>query len=396
MLAIATFAQAAACLFVQSSGAVGPFLVRDLRLNATQLGLLLLAAQLVPVFGLLVAGELLDRYNERWVVGVGTLVVAAGLLAGGAGGGYPVLLACLLVVGAGYSTAQPGGSLSVSRWFPESQRGLAMGIRQAGLPVGGAMGAALLPALAGHFGWRASLLGGGAVAALGGLIFMILYRSPGGAGPPERSGPWRSVLAARLAVLRLPSMRPIMLTGLSLVAVQYGFLLFVVLYLHEVRGMDLAHAAFLLFIALCAGAVGRIGLAWWGDHSRGGRLVPVLACLVAAGSGLVALMFAPLLPGPVVAVLIGWLGFFGYGWYGPWVAYVAESAPVGKTGFALGLAMAVNQVAAILVPPLLGVLRDGTHGYRLGWGCLALLTAAALAAVLSGRRVTSGGRLSRG
>jgi cyanate permease len=69
---------------------------------------------------------------------------------------------------------------------------------------------------------------------------------------------------------------------------------------------------------------------------------------------------------------------------------------VGKTGFALGLAMAVNQVAAILVPPLLGVLRDGTHGYRLGWGCLALLTAAALAAVLSGRRVTSGGRLSRG
>jgi sugar phosphate permease len=150
VLAIATFAQAAACLFVQSSGAVSPFLVRDLGLTATQLGLLLSAAQLVPIVGLVVAGELLDRYNERWVVGGGTLVVAAGLLAAGGSGRYPVLLACLLVVGAGYSTAQPGGSVSVSQWFPGSERGLAMGIRQAGLPVGGAIGAAVLPELAHH------------------------------------------------------------------------------------------------------------------------------------------------------------------------------------------------------------------------------------------------------
>ncbi|MFJ9692850.1 hypothetical protein [Kitasatospora sp. NPDC101183] len=57
------------------------------------------------------------------------------------------------------------------------------------------------------------------------------------------------------------------------------------------------------------------------------------------------------------------LGFVGIGWYGPWVAHVAESAPAGRTGSALGLAMAANQVVVVLAPPLLGWLRDATGGF---------------------------------
>ena len=75
-----------------------------------------------------------------------------------------------------------------------------------------------------------------------------------------------------------------------------------------------------------------------------------------------------------VALLLAWLGFFGFGWYGPWVAYVAESAPPEKTGFALGLAMAINQVAIVLVPPALGLLRDATHSYLPGWSVLVAMT----------------------
>lgn len=81
ILLIATFAQACACFFVQGIGAIAVFIQNDLQLSSLQIGLLVSAAQLVPIVGLLVAGELLDRYSERLVVGLGTLIVALALCA---------------------------------------------------------------------------------------------------------------------------------------------------------------------------------------------------------------------------------------------------------------------------------------------------------------------------
>ncbi|WP_061296261.1 hypothetical protein [Herbidospora cretacea] len=68
----------------------------------------------------------------------------------------------------------------------------------------------------------------------------------------------------------------------------------------------------------------------------------------------------------------------GIGWYGPWIAYAAESAPPGHTSFALGLAMAINQVAVILAPTVLGLLTDLTGGFTAPWVPLAALTAVTL------------------
>jgi len=58
---------------------------------------------------------------------------------------------------------------------------------------------------------------------------------------------------------------------------------------------------------------------------------------------------------------------------------VAEAAPAGRTGSTLGLAMAVNQVAIVLVPPVLGLLRDVTSGFTAPWALLIALTVLALA-----------------
>src|SRR5262249_32864300 len=74
-----------------------------------------------------------------------------------------------------------------------------------------------------------------------------------------------------------------------------------------------------------------------------------------------------------LGLLAAWLGFFGFGWYGPWVAYVSESAPPDRVGFALGLAMAINQVAIIASPPLLGLLRDSTGNYVANWTALIVI-----------------------
>ncbi|MFI5681270.1 MFS transporter [Streptomyces cellulosae] len=391
VLGIATFTQAASGFFVGGIGALGVHLQRALDLSTAQLGLLISAAQLVPLAGLLVAGELLDRYSERWVVGIGAGVVAVALGAGSLAPGYAALLMALLVVGAGYSTVQPGGSKSVASWFDASQRGFAMGIRQAGLPLGAALASAVLPLVAEEFGWRAPLLAGGFVALLGAGLFMGCYRQPPALSAPGDSKPsdsFAAQLRARLRMLREPSAVKIMLSGTSLISVQYGVSILTVLHLHQTSSVDAGQAALILVASQGAGVAGRICLAAWSDRSRSGRYVIVLVCMAAVIAGLTVLM-TPAGRSPVVAsgVFI-WLGFFGFGWYGPWVAYVTEAAPPGKTGFALGLAMSVKQIAIVTVPPALGLLVDITSSFTPAWALLSLLTVVALAVTADAERRT--------
>lgn len=381
ILVVATLTQACACFFVQGIGAISVPIKDGLELSSLQVGLLVSAAQLVPIAGLLVAGELLDRFSERVVVGVGTLIVAAALFATYWAQSYAALLSFLIVVGAGYSTAQPGGSKSVSRWFDKSQRGFAMGIRQAGLPLGGALSALLLPFFSSRYGWQSSFLVAGAVTLVGAFAFILFYRTPPAApGPPAAPAElhFAAMLKSRLAMLGDPAMKNIIWSGIALISVQNGILVFLVLYLHDSLGVGLGIATTLLFVVQGSGVAGRIALAAWSDHCRWGRYFPVMTCLSAVIAGLALLMLLPAPSTPVLGILAAWLGFFGFGWYGPWVAYVADTAPPEMTGFALGLAMAVNQVAIVTVPPFLGWLGDATASFVPGWIFLCLFCGLAL------------------
>jgi sugar phosphate permease len=384
VLAAATLAQASTCFLVQGFGPLAPFMQDALRLNAFQIGLLTSAAQIVPVIGLLVAGELLDRFSERLIVGGGALAVAIALAAASTATTFPGLLAWLLVVGAAYSSAQPGGSKAISIWFAAAQRGVAMGVRQSGLPLGGALAAASLPAVAAAHGWPAAFRVGAAVAALGGILFIAVYRPPVEiATRPAASA--ASALAARLALLGDRGMRRIMLSGVVLVATQYGVLVFFVLDARDRFGLPVATGALLLFLAQMAGVVGRIVLAGWSDCSPKGRAFPIVMCLWALVAGLLVLLMAPGAGAWALAILAIWLGFFGLGWYGPWVAWATESAPPERVGFALGLVMAINQIAIVTSPPLLGAMRDWTGGYAVGWIMLVVLLSGCLGVMRGGR-----------
>ncbi|MFW1922390.1 MFS transporter [Acinetobacter geminorum] len=175
ILVVATITQACACFFVQGLGAIAPVLQQDLTLTSLQIGLLVSSAQLAPLVGLLIAGELLDRYDERYVVSFGVLLVGLTLLLTTLFNTYLSLLILLFFLGFGYSSAQPGGAKAVSNWFPKNQLGLAMGIRQAGLPLGGALASLLLPFFAIKYGWHVAFIFAGFVAIFGAILFFIFY-----------------------------------------------------------------------------------------------------------------------------------------------------------------------------------------------------------------------------
>ncbi|BAI75713.1 major facilitator superfamily protein (plasmid) [Azospirillum sp. B510] len=378
ILIVSTISQASASFASQGIGILSGFLQESLKLNALEVGLLITASGAAAIPGLLVVGNLLDRQSERHIIGLGAFVIALGMVGAAYASNFHVLLAGLFVMGIGYSTAQPGGSKAISSWFPKNQRGLAMGIRQAGLPLGGAVAAGILPMITARFDWRAAFVVSAVVALGGGVLFACFYKSPPASVASPAARP-PTTLSYLVAMLRQPYMRRIMWSGASLVMAQYGILIFMVIYFKESLGLSLQYGTVLLLSCQVSGACGRVFLAGWSDHSRAGRLLPIITSMGAVIAGFVVLLFLPTnTPYPVLLLIAVWLGFFGFGWYGPWVAYVSESAPPDRVGLAIGTAMAVNQISIIGTPPLLGLLCDASGTYAAPWALLIVCLGASL------------------
>jgi len=377
VLTAATLAQATASFALLGLAALAGFLQQDFALSATETGLLITASYAAPLFALVFVGDLLDRRSERLIIGVGAAIMFAALMLSAASGGYGVLLLWLFVAGLGYSATQPGGSKSVSAWFRGDRLGLAMGIRQAGLPLGGAIAAAILPAVAAAWSWRAAFIAGAVAALGGGLAFALIYRPPDdeAAAAPRRAA---LTLAAVVELLRQSWMRNAMAAGLALVSAQYGILTWLMLYLRDSQDIPLIRGAWLLFLAQAVGAAGRIVLAALSDRTPASRFRLLTVSMIAIAAGVLVLIVLPSrTPEPALALIALWLGFFGLGWYGPWVAYLAETAPADQVGLTLGAAMALNQFGIIAAPPLLGLIHDITGGYAAVWGAIAGVLAVA-------------------
>lgn len=367
----ATLAQAGSSFVLQGLGALAGFLQESFLLGTTAVGLLITVAGLPTIIGLLGVGDLLDRRHEGKIVFAGAMITAGGALLVALAPGFGWLLAGLLIIGAGYSTAQPGGSKAVAGWFDDRRRGLALGIRQAGLPAGGALAAVVLPIVAHRHGWPWAFAVDAVVVALAGTVFLLAYRRPPGPPPSSARTPLRDRLAAGLAHRPL---RIVLLAGISLVAAQFGIQTYLMIFLRDSQAIPLTDSAWLLALVQLAGVAGRILLAVWSDRPGHTRLGPVASCLAVTGLGLIMLPLLPTgTPAPALAAVVIMLGFFGFGWYGPWVARIAEIAPPGRTGLMLGLAMAGNQFAIVAAPPLLGLLHDLTGSYRVLWWTPAAL-----------------------
>ncbi len=253
--------------------------------------------------------------------------------------------------------------------------------------MGGAIAAALLPAVASFAGWRAALLTAAAIAAAGGSLFALVYRRPdapvGTAFPP---------FAAELrGLLRRGPVRGAMWAGIAMVGAQFAVISYLMLFLRDVHGLALHRGAWMLFAAQAAGVAGRVALAAWTDRLPSGRLPPVIwsLMLTALALAVLAALPAPAAYWAALAVAVV-LGFFGFGWYGPWVVHVAEAAPSQAVGLTLALVMAANQIGIVVAPPLFGLAVDVTGSYTAAWlGLAGVLVFVAARLIAAGPRFST-------
>jgi sugar phosphate permease len=338
ILAAGVLAQAAYSAILLGLPAIAPAIQDRYELSLTQIGVVLAAISFGSVATLLVWGIVADRIGERAVIVVGQLGTAGAMVGAAYASTYAHLLAALAIAGGVGAGVNAASGRAVMAWFDEDERGLALGIRQMAVPLGGAVAAIVLPALAAHVSLRAALLwlaGGCAVAA---IVGGVLLRSEAAEEHGVVARPLRDARVWRICV-----------ASTFYVATQISLLGFFVLLLHDHRGVSTAVAAAAFAGTQVLGGAARILVGSWSDRMRA-RIVPlrlVALCLAAAAGVTTLLLEGPawlLVPSLVVA------GVLGLSWNGLSFTAAAESAGRARSGAAIGLQQTFLSAGAIVAP----------------------------------------------
>ncbi|HEY9321462.1 MAG TPA: MFS transporter, partial [Achromobacter sp.] len=186
VLAVGVAANAAFSAAAAGLPTTAVFMRSGYRLDNDQLGLALGLLGLGVALFELPWGLLTDRWGDRPVLltGLGATAAALAWMSGFASptaNGVPALwlLALgLVLVGILGGSVNGASGRAVMAWFDEGERGLAMSIRQTAVPLGGGLGALLLPWLAAHAGFGAVFGALSVMCGLAAALAAVWLREP--------------------------------------------------------------------------------------------------------------------------------------------------------------------------------------------------------------------------
>ena len=318
----------------------------DLTLGQT--GVVLAATSIGMTPTLLPWGLLADRVGERLVLASGLAASAAALAGAAFAGAFTTLVLLLVVSGACGASVNAASGRAVMQWFPRSERGLALGIRQTNVPIGGLVASLVLPPLAASAGLRPALLTLAGACAAGALAGAAFLRDP--AERPE---------AALTRPLRDPAIWRLSWGSGLLCIGQTATMSFTVLFLHSARGWSTGAAAAVLAASQVLGAAFRIGAGHWSD-----RLGARIALMRRLGLGIAATLLAVALltraPGWLLAPALVVAGGFGLSWNGLSFTAAAEIAGTAASGAAIGLQQTVLGIVGAIAPVAFAAVVSGT------------------------------------
>ena len=157
-LAATLAVQTLATMALYSLPAVAPAVAKDLGVNGALVGGFVATAYGVGILSALLSPSLIRRYGGVRATQA-VLLAAAGMLAlAASSSGVAGLALSAVVLGLGYGAAAPASTHLLVPHTPRAVFNLVMSLRQIGVPLGGVLGALILPPVVLAFGWRAALL----------------------------------------------------------------------------------------------------------------------------------------------------------------------------------------------------------------------------------------------
>ena len=300
-------------------------------------------------FALLPWGLLADRIGERLALALGLGSCGVLVAAAAAVESFSAVVVLLALAGAAGGSVQAASGRAVMHWFAAEERGLAFGVRQTAVTVGGVVGALAVPAVTVAGGVDAAFVLLGSLCAATAVVAAIVVRDTEDEGAAE-AAPW-TLRDSRLWILCSGS-------GFY-VATQLALVSFLVLYLHDERGFSERLAAAMLALALGLAALLRIGVGRW-SHVLRSRIVPLRRIGIATVVTLAAATALLDAPTALVVPLFVAAGALSSAWNGLSFAAAAELAGRARSGAAIGFQQTVLSVTGVFVPPLFAALVAAT------------------------------------
>jgi len=360
-------------------------IAEDLGLTLVQVGAVWGTVSFAGLFTSLIAGMIGDRFGTRRTLAVACLLLGLAGASRGLANGLATMTFTVFLTGL-LTAAIPMNLHKVQAlWFSGKRLGAANAVVSGGMALGFMLGSLVSATVLSPWlgSWRNVLFFYGAVGAMFSLPWALAPVSPRETRrtPEDRAGSIREGLAH---VVRL---RDIWVLGVALLGVGggiQGLLGYLPLYLRDIGwSAPLADGSLAGFHAISLLAV--FPLAILSDRIRSRRTLLVAAALTtAAGIGLLSIVDGAFI---WIAVLIA--GAVRDGFMAVFVTTVTEVNGVGAAyaGTAIGLAMTLLRVGALIAPPLGNAL--AVHGARMPfvlWAGMALLGLAALGFLRRGRR----------
>ncbi|MDR6590281.1 MFS transporter [Agrobacterium tumefaciens] len=372
VLAVAVATQTAGSFVSQGIYILVPFWREAFGISLASASLAVTVMNGVQIVTMFTLGRAIDIHGERRIVGIAMLGMALAMACAAAfANSLPTLLLCIAFLGGTYAAVQPGGTRAIMRWFPPAKRGIATGFRQAAVPFGTMIAAALLPFMAVRYGWHAAAWLCAGVSVLGAALFCGLYREGGDvAAKTERPLPLRKLIHE---VGQNSSFWPVLRLGIAMSAFQFTLTAHVIGFMADGLGLGLFAASSMFAATQLAGIPGRILLPWLSDRFRPGLRTQSFGLVSVIAAGAAAILAAlPIGTAPtIVLFVLAVLGIFGIGWFPLYLLQIAESAPKGSIASTIAFASTICLGVMAIGPYIFGLLVDH-FGYGAAWSALIM------------------------
>ncbi|WP_235735452.1 MFS transporter [Nocardioides alcanivorans] len=370
----------------------------------TMAGAIPTAASIAAAALLLPAGRLADRAPRVATVVVVVLTWSLFSVLSGLATTFVMFFLVRIAIGAAGQLYNPPASSLLADYYPNTSRGKAFGIERAGyymgLPAGVIIGGAVAEAL----DWRAVFF----IAAVPGVVIALLMATvkeplrglgdaidrmraareetgavgaPDGAQVPEHPTSSAGLLTDAKALLRIGTLKGVILTQAILALGVAGLFYWLPTFLERVEGLDVDAASGL------AGGVGGTGIvvgiiigSRLGDHDRGTgwRIRLSAACLLIGAIGLTVAVTVPGLGLRLAMITLACVGFAGA--MPNLTAAAANVVPSSTRGMGFALLQFLTTLGGAFGPLLVGAMSDAFGD--IGTGMLFLLPPVFLAVII--------------
>jgi MFS family permease len=366
-----------------------PFIQKEWGISDTEGALLLSSVSWAILVFTFPISILVDRWSRRKTVGMMAVFWSLATAACAFMPNFKALFSARALIGVGEAGYAPGGTAMLSGLYPPDKRARMMGIWNASIPLGSALGIAIGGIIATYLGWRHAF----GLVAIPGLIVAVLFffikdyktvgltksAEAGVAGSPQVK--WTSKeIAVRIA--KTPTLYFSYLGFAAMVFVTASMMLFLPTYFNRVANVDPAQAGMMasavMVLAVVGAPLGGYLSDLWFKKRKNARLLFCSVSAIVSGIFLFIAMSLPVGTAQYVSLLLTGISVTAFI---PGVsAAMQDIVHPGLRAITMSIAIIVQHLLGTALGPIVvGIISDA-HGIKTAFMVLPafLLTAAVL------------------